>query len=101
MVAPPHSLLFRLSRLTPMRIAFKPPLWSILPTVLVTALFVTLGAWQLGRAHQKEALQAAFDTASTAPVTSLPLQAPRGACSGSDVTGAVLAVSKAACSASF
>lgn len=78
MVAPPHSLLFLRSRLAPMPITFKPPLWSLLPTVLVTALFVTLGTWQLGRAHQKEALQSAFDTAGTAPVTSLPLQPPRG-----------------------
>ncbi len=78
MVAPPHSGLFPRSRLTPVPIAFKPPLWSLLPTALVLALFVTLGSWQLSRAHQKEALQAAFDAAGSAAVTVLPARIPPG-----------------------
>lgn len=61
-----------------MSLAFRPPPWSILPTVLMTALFGWLGTWQLHRAHEKQALQAAFDTAGSAPVTTLPPDPPRG-----------------------
>ena len=57
---------------------FKPPLWSLLPTFGFTALFLSLGTWQLSRAHQKEALQLAFDTAGTAAVTDLAKDPPRG-----------------------
>ncbi|MGH8516591.1 MAG: SURF1 family protein, partial [Panacagrimonas sp.] len=45
----------------------RPPLWAVLLTVALTALFVSLGSWQLDRAHQKEALQAAFDGAADLP----------------------------------
>lgn len=44
--------------------AFRPRWWSV-PLVLgVGALFVSLGAWQLGRAQQKLELQAAFSQAA-------------------------------------
>ena len=61
-----------------MSTAFRPPLWSILPTVLAMSLFLILGIWQLSRAHEKEALQAAFDTAGSAPVTPLAADPPVG-----------------------
>lgn len=78
MVAPPQAHLGRSSRPARVSRAFKPPLWSILPTVLVMALFLILGIWQLSRAHEKEALQAAFDTAGSAPVAPLATDPPRG-----------------------
>ena len=49
----------------------RPPLWAIGVTVALTALFVSLGGWQLRRAHEKEALQAAFDGAADLPALGL------------------------------
>jgi cytochrome oxidase assembly protein ShyY1 len=49
----------------------RPPLWAILVTLALTGLFVSLGAWQLRRAHEKEALQAAFDGAADLPAIAL------------------------------
>lgn len=49
----------------------RPPLWAIGATVALTGLFVSLGSWQLRRAHEKEALQAAFDGAAELPAVAL------------------------------
>ena len=54
----------------------RPPLWAVLVTVALTALFLTLGAWQLRRAHEKEALQAAFDGASDLPALGIRADTP-------------------------
>jgi surfeit locus 1 family protein len=59
-----------------MALAFRPPLWSIAPTVLLCALFLALGSWQLGRAHHKEALQAAFDQSATGATLALGVDTP-------------------------
>lgn len=56
--------------------SFRPPLWSIPPTLLFGALFVSLGLWQLGRAQQKLELQAAFDRAGSAGRLALSLESP-------------------------
>lgn len=63
-------------RLVTARYAFRPPLWSILPLVLMMALLVWLGTWQLGRAHEKQALQAAFETAGERPAIRLETATP-------------------------
>ncbi len=39
---------------------FAPPLWGIVLVTLALAMFVSLGYWQLGRAHEKQALFDAF-----------------------------------------
>jgi len=39
---------------------FAPPAWGIVLAVLGLAAFVSLGYWQLGRAHEKQALLDAF-----------------------------------------
>lgn len=55
---------------------FRPPLWSIPPTLLFGALFVTLGLWQVSRAQQKQELQAAFQSAGGSPRLELSLDTP-------------------------
>lgn len=57
-----------------MSYVFRPPLWSIPPTVLFGALFVSLGIWQLGRAQQKLELQAAFEHAGASARIALDLR---------------------------
>ncbi len=48
---------------------FRPPWWATLGTLLLGALFVGAGIWQLGRAEERRALLAAFDDgASGAPL---------------------------------
>lgn len=59
-----------------MAYSFRPPLWSIPPTLLFGALFVTLGMWQLGRAQQKLELQSAFDRAGSGERLALSLDSP-------------------------
>lgn len=59
-----------------MAYSFRPPWWSIPPTLLFGALFVTLGLWQLGRAQQKLELQAAFDRAGSGARLALMLASP-------------------------
>lgn len=59
-----------------MALAFRPPWWSIPPTVLAGSLFVGLGLWQLDRAWQKEGLQSAFDEATTDARVNLRLDTP-------------------------
>lgn len=59
-----------------MSLVFRPPLWSIPPTLLFGALFVTLGLWQVGRAQQKQELQAAFETAGGSDRVTLNLETP-------------------------
>jgi cytochrome oxidase assembly protein ShyY1 len=39
---------------------FAPRAWSVLLTVAGVGVFVTLGTWQLGRAHEKQALVESF-----------------------------------------
>ncbi|MGQ0696606.1 MAG: SURF1 family protein [Panacagrimonas sp.] len=55
---------------------FRPPLWSIPPTVLVTALFVTLGIWQSNRGQAKQVLEDAFGTAADGEPLRLTLDTP-------------------------
>jgi len=40
--------------------SFEPPAWSVAVTALALVAFVSLGYWQLGRAHEKQALVDAF-----------------------------------------
>jgi surfeit locus 1 family protein len=40
--------------------SFAPPAWSVAVTALALAAFVSLGYWQLGRAHEKQARVDAF-----------------------------------------
>jgi len=54
----------------------RPPVWSILLTMTFTALFASLGSWQLRRAHEKHALQAAFDGAGDLPVLAIGADTP-------------------------
>ncbi|MCC2656644.1 MAG: hypothetical protein K0Q76_1752 [Panacagrimonas sp.] len=54
----------------------RPPLWAIGTTVALTALFVSLGSWQLRRAQEKEALQAAFDGAADLPALGIGVDTP-------------------------
>lgn len=49
--------------------AFRPRLLPALLTGAAIAAFVTLGTWQLGRADQKRALQAAFERGAGTSVT--------------------------------
>lgn len=51
---------------------FAPSLWATIATVLLGALFVNLGQWQLNRAHEKQKLFDEF-AAGTGSVASLPL----------------------------
>ncbi|MBC6961288.1 MAG: SURF1 family protein [Nitrosomonas sp.] len=49
---------------------FKPALWSTVATILVIALFLKLGFWQLSRAEEKEASFALLERyAQQSPVT--------------------------------
>jgi cytochrome oxidase assembly protein ShyY1 len=45
---------------------FRPPAWSWLVLVPLLALLLGLGTWQMRRAHEKEALLAAYQQAATA-----------------------------------
>ena len=54
----------------------RPPAWAILASVALTALFLTLGTWQLRRAHEKEVLQAAFDGAADLPAIGIRADTP-------------------------
>jgi surfeit locus 1 family protein len=61
------------------RLTFKPALVPSLVTLLLLPILLSLGFWQLRRAHEKEALQAAFQAAVNAayvPVASLDPAAP-------------------------
>jgi surfeit locus 1 family protein len=49
------------------RTRFRPPPWAIAATLLATALFAALGAWQLGRGLHKQRLLEAVEQ-PTAPV---------------------------------
>ena len=44
--------------------SFAPPAWTVGLTALGLAIFVSLGYWQLGRAHEKRALIEAFTSGS-------------------------------------
>jgi surfeit locus 1 family protein len=64
--------------LNPRRSRFAPRLPSTLLTAAAVALFVSLGAWQLGRAGAKRALAADFAAGGPAVEwRQLPLDAPR------------------------
>ena len=43
---------------------FSPPRWSWFVLIPLLALLVALGSWQVRRAHEKEALQAAYEQAA-------------------------------------
>lgn len=75
MVTPPQLWSPEWSRFTSMPYAFRPAWWSVAPTVLLGALFVSLGLWQLGRAQDKRALQAAFEHAGAGMHLSLSADA--------------------------
>lgn len=49
------------------RARFRPPLWSTVLLLILCALFVSAGFWQLDRAEQKRALFRAFDQADNGP----------------------------------
>lgn len=55
---------------------FRPPLWSIVGTLLVAGLFLSLGTWQLTRGQSKQQLQDAFAAAGAREVLSLTADAP-------------------------
>lgn len=55
---------------------FHPPMWSIAPTAVLTALFVSLGLWQLGRGHAKQELQDAFSMQTPIVPMKLRLDTP-------------------------
>lgn len=76
MVAPLHLRMLLLSSLTSMPYRFRPPLWSIAGTLLVGALFVTLGTWQLSRGQSKQLLQDAFDASGAGAILRLAADAP-------------------------
>lgn len=59
-----------------MRYAFRPRWWAVLLTLGFGALLVSLGLWQLGRAQQKQELQAAFAQASAGGRIALALHSP-------------------------
>lgn len=59
-----------------MALRFRPPLWSVAGTLVLTALFVTLGTWQLQRAQHKRALEAAFSGAARVPLLVLEAGTP-------------------------
>lgn len=40
-----------------MSLRFHPPLWSLVPTMLLIGLFLTLGVWQLHRGQGKQVLE--------------------------------------------
>lgn len=47
-------------------------LWPLLAAVLLTALFVAAGCWQVRRAHYKDAIQHQMDSFSNAPLMAVP-----------------------------
>lgn len=59
------------------RYRFSPPWWGVLLFCVGAAIFCSLGAWQLERAHTKEALVAAEQAARAAGPQ--PMQPPRAA----------------------
>lgn len=50
-----------------MALRFRPPLWAWLGLLMVGALLLSLGTWQLQRAHYKRALEVAYANAPDAP----------------------------------
>ncbi|MGQ0618759.1 MAG: SURF1 family protein [Panacagrimonas sp.] len=69
---------------------FRPPLWSIVATLLGTGLFLSLGTWQVHRGQDKRSLESAFGGHTGEPVIELssdtptpdPLTAPRAQAAG-------------------
>jgi len=55
---------------------FRPPLWAWIVTPLTMALMVSLGAWQLDRAAQKQQMKAEFAAATSTSPDPLPTPAP-------------------------
>ncbi len=51
---------------------FTPRLWSTVVAIVVMAVMVQLGNWQLSRAREKESRQEKLDTLSRQPAISLP-----------------------------
>lgn len=47
---------------------FAPPAWAALLTLAAVALFVSLGSWQVGRAHEKQTLVESFQRGATTNV---------------------------------
>ncbi|MCS4505319.1 hypothetical protein KBTX_02337 [wastewater metagenome] len=50
---------------------FRPGRWPTLVTLVLLPVLIALGFWQIDRAHQKEALIAARESAAAAPVLAL------------------------------
>lgn len=68
---------------TPLRVPlgnrhWSAPAWAVLLALLVAALFVRLGYWQLGRATEKAHLMARFEARQHLPALSLPALLARG-----------------------
>lgn len=61
---------------TPGSVRFRPPWWAWLVTLILLAVMVRLGFWQLDRAEQKRDLQRDFATAAAAPPEALAVPAP-------------------------
>ena len=61
---------------TPGRVRFRPPWWAWLVTLILLAVMVRLGFWQLDRAEQKRDLQRDFATAAAASPEALAVPAP-------------------------
>jgi surfeit locus 1 family protein len=57
----------RLQRENSPRAGFQPPWWATLGTLVLGALFVSAGFWQLGRADEKRALFDRFATGASQP----------------------------------
>src|ERR1043166_2520459 len=55
---------------------FEAPLWAWLATAGGLALFVSLGSWQLRRAHEKEQLLASYGQAAFQPATEIKADTP-------------------------
>ena len=47
---------------------FAPQAWAVVLTALLVAAFVSLGWWQLGRAHEKRAMLESFEHGTTSSV---------------------------------
>lgn len=55
------------------RLTFRPPLWATLALIAAAALFIRAGFWQLGRADEKRALFADFESAQVDKVLTGPV----------------------------
>ena len=51
--------------------SFRPPAWAIIVTLVLTAVLLSLGTWQLNRGWAKRDLEAAFDQAGAGETLSL------------------------------